>query len=220
MCSILLSPELRRVCWHPGSVRSYDSPCYITRHVALPLERKGEGVALKPEPPLNCIMWTQWLKPAVVNTCTSCDESGCSCEDVMRECEGLSERYYVTNVTVRDIRVVPVFQKASVYLCGHRAMLLVLCSGKQNSEFEGSSQSSGSPVSAAASGFLLMTKSRLSPASIIRGTVRQQSKSLVLTRFTWKITIKEIIHHTTTLYFVKRHSLTCWEMCLLLYWWV
>lgn len=47
-------------------------PCYITLHVALPLEGEVVGglAALKPEPPLNCIMWTQWLKPATVNTCT------------------------------------------------------------------------------------------------------------------------------------------------------
>lgn len=107
----------------------------------------------------------------------------------------------MTDLTVCDVCVcvcATVFQKLVSRLCGHRAMLLVLRSGKQNSGFEGSSQSSGSPVSAAASGFLLMTKSRLSPASIIRGTVRQQSKSLVLTRFTWKIRVNEIIQHATT----------------------
>lgn len=32
-------------------------PCYITLHVALPLEREGEGASLKPEPPMSCIMW-------------------------------------------------------------------------------------------------------------------------------------------------------------------
>lgn len=72
----------------------------------------------------------------------------------------------------------------------HRAMPLVLLLAKQNSKFEGSSQSPGSSTSAAASGFLLMTRSRPSPASIIRGTVKQQSKSLVLTRFTWNTTSK------------------------------
>lgn len=89
----------------------------------------------------------------------------------------------MTNLTVCVVQRYSV-SKASDGRRGHRAMPLVLRSGKQKSEFEGSSQLSGSPVSAAASGFLLMTKSRLSPASIIRGTVRQQSKSLVLTRFT------------------------------------
>lgn len=117
----------------------------------------------------------------------------CECERtalrVEHECEGLSERYNVTNVTIHDVSGpnAAVFQQLVCVFCDHRAMLLVLCSGKQNSEFEGSSQSLDSPVSSAASGFLLMTKSRLSPASIIRGTVRQQSKSLVLTWFTWKI---------------------------------
>lgn len=86
--------------------------------------------------------------------------------------------------------------KRLVSILGHRAMLLVRRSGKQKSEFVGSSQSSGSPVSPAASGFLLMTKSRQSPASIIRGTVRQQSKSLVLTRFTCKIKINKIAQST------------------------
>lgn len=36
----------------------------------------------------------------------------------------------------------------------------------------------------AAKGFRLITRSSLSPASEIKGTVRQQSKSLVRTRFT------------------------------------
>lgn len=72
--------------------------------------------------------------------------------------------------------------------------------GKQNSEFEGSSQSFGSSASAAASGFLLMTNSRLSPASIIKGTVRQQSKSLVLTRFTWEMTTSSFTIQYTLLF--------------------
>lgn len=38
--------------------------------------------------------------------------------------------------------------------------------------------------SVAAGGFLLITKSKFCPASIIRGTVKQQSRSLVLTWFT------------------------------------
>lgn len=135
----------------------------------------------------------------------------CECERtalrVGHECEGLSERYNVTNVTIHDVSgpSAAVFQQLVCVFCDHRAMLLVLCSGKQNSEFEGSSQSLDSPVSSAASGFLLMTKSRLSPASIIRGTVRQQSKSLVLTWFTWKI--KTIWHVATFKY-----------CCSLLYW--
>lgn len=110
---------------------------------------------------------------------------------VEHECEGFSGRYNVTNVTIRDAsgRSAAVIQQLVSLFCGHRAMVLVLCSEKQNSEFEGSSQSLDNPVSAAASGFLLMTKSRLPPASMIRGTVRQQSKSLVLTWFTWKIKI-------------------------------
>lgn len=69
--------------------------------------------------------------------------------------------------------------------------------GKQNSEFEGSF---GSSASAAASGFLLMTNSRLSPASIIKGTVRQQSKSLVLTRFTWEMTTSSFTIQYTLLF--------------------
>lgn len=98
LCSACVSPELRRVCWHPGSVRSYDSPCYITLHVALPPERKGgvgRGAALKPEPPVNCIMWTRWLKLAAVNTCTLW--VAVFCEDALREWGGPSERYHVTN---------------------------------------------------------------------------------------------------------------------------
>lgn len=96
----------------------------------------------------------------------------------------------------RDACEAPAASKATVHPCGHSAMPLVLPSGEQSSEFDGSSQSSGSMESAAASGFLLMTNSRLSPVSIIRGTVRQQSKSLVLTWFTCKIRINEIIHHS------------------------
>lgn len=41
-----------------------------------------------------------------------------------------------------------------------------------------------SSVSSEASGLRLMTSSSLSPASVISGTAKQQSKSLVLTWFT------------------------------------
>lgn len=107
---------------------------------------------------------------------------------VEHECEGLSERYNVTRLTV-GLRARPKsatvgFQKLASGPRAHRATPLVLSSAGRNSEFDGLSQSTGSVESAAASGFLLMTNSRLSPASIIRGTVRQQSKSLVLTWFT------------------------------------
>lgn len=129
--------------------------------------------------------------------------------------KGLSEGYHVTNLTVCVVQRYSV-SKASDGRRGHRAMPLVLRSGKQKSEFEGSSQLSGSPVSAAASGFLLMTKSRLSPASIIRGTVRQQSKSLVLTRFTWKIA-NEIIQQATAFTVLWRNCFTFWEIYLLLW---
>lgn len=88
-------------------------PCYISLHVALPVEVEWVGEpALKPEPPLNCIMWTQWLKLAIVNTCTcdfvrqramlSGEESGrvCGCAlSAENECEGVSERYNVTGLT-------------------------------------------------------------------------------------------------------------------------
>lgn len=77
-------------------------------------------------------------------------------------------------------------------------MLLVLPCADQSSEFDGPSQSLGSIESAAASGFLLMTNSRLSPVSIIRGTVRQQSKSLVLIWFTCNTRIKDSTHYSTS----------------------
>lgn len=61
---VYLTSWLRQTLW---------LPCYISLHVALPVEVEWVGEsALKPEPPLNCIMWTQWLKLAIVNTCT-CD---------------------------------------------------------------------------------------------------------------------------------------------------
>lgn len=84
------------------------------------------------------------------------------------------------------------------YPSGHSAMLLVLPCADQSNEFDGPSQSLGSIESAAASGFLLMTNSRLSPVSIIRGTVRQQSKSLVLIWFTCNIRIKDNTDHSTS----------------------
>lgn len=62
----------------------------------------------------------------------------------------------------------------------HRAMLLIRPSEQKKSDFGGSSSSSA----AAAGGFRLTTSSRTSPASIMRGTVRQQSRSLVLMWFT------------------------------------
>lgn len=41
-----------------------------------------------------------------------------------------------------------------------------------------------------------MTRSKLSPASVMRETVRQQSKSLVLTLFTWDRSVQFNIRHT------------------------
>lgn len=62
---------------------------------------------------------------------------------------------------------------------GHRATLLRRPSEEKNADFSGPSRSS-----AAGGGFRLMTNSSASPASIMRGTVRQQSRSLVLMWFT------------------------------------
>lgn len=101
---VYLTSWLRQTLW---------LPCYISLHVALPVEVEWVGEsALKPEPPLNCIMWTQWLKLAIVNTCTcdfvrqramlSGEESGwvCGCAlSAENECEGVSERYNVTGLT-------------------------------------------------------------------------------------------------------------------------
>lgn len=205
---VYLTSWLRQTLW---------LPCYISLHVALPVEVEWVGEsALKPEPPLNCIMWTQWLKLAIVNTCT-CDFVRQS--DAFRgrkwsslwmrtecwkwvwrcvwevQCDGLN---HVMCVCV--FKRGPLHCRVRISLCGQRATMLFLWLGKQNSEFEGSSQSFGSSASAAASGFLLMTNSRLSPASIIKGTVRQQSKSLVLTRFTWEMTTSSFTIQYTLLF--------------------
>lgn len=65
----------------------------------------------------------------------------------------------------------------------HRAMLLIRPSEQKKSDFGGCSSSSCAPA-AATGGLRLTTSSRTSPASIMRGTVRQQSRSLVLMWFT------------------------------------
>ena len=72
--------------------------------------------------------------------------------------------------------------------CRHRSMVLVWCrcSRPWGTMLEGSSwQSCGSVGEVCASGLRLITSSSLSPASVMRGTARQQSKSLVRTWFTW-----------------------------------
>lgn len=109
------------------------------------------------------------------------------------QCDGLN---HVMCVCSREVPYTAELES----LCGQRTTMLFPWLGKQNSEFEGSSQSFGSSASAAASGFLLMTNSRLSPASIIKGTVRQQSKSLVLTRFTWEMTTSSFTIQYTLLF--------------------
>lgn len=158
-------------------------------------------------------MWALRLKPAIVNTrtCNFVSERSFQAVTVSRcsacwtwvwrsvwevQCDEFNRAWC-------DACEAPAWQcflNASIYPCGHRAMLLVLPSAEQKSEFDVSSQSMGNAVSAASTGFLLITNSRLSPASIIRGTVRQQSKSLVLTWFTWNIRVNEIIRHSTCYY--------------------
>lgn len=64
----------------------------------------------------------------------------------------------------------------------HRATLLIRPSEEKKSDFGDSS----SPSVPDGGGLRLTTSSRISPASIMRGTVRQQSRSLVLMWFTWR----------------------------------
>lgn len=66
----------------------------------------------------------------------------------------------------------------------HKSMQLVLCSLEMGSVADASLKSGSCPLVPCARGFLLMTSSSLSPASVIRGTARQQSKSRVRTWFT------------------------------------
>lgn len=101
-CGIRLSPELSVCVLTSWLSQKLWLPCYITLHVALPLEREGEGAALKLEPPLSGIMWTQWLKPAIVTTCT-CNSVEWLCESVFVhvrgcsfECEGMSGTMWQT----------------------------------------------------------------------------------------------------------------------------
>lgn len=112
-------------------------------------------------------------------------------EDLFRVCDG-----FLLSCESRSVLYTPDCASCDVIWCNplppthtavggdHRAMLLIRPSEEKNSDFGGSSSSS-----AASGGFRLMTNSRTSRASMMRGTVRQQSRSLVLMWFTWQTKI-------------------------------
>lgn len=70
-------------------------------------------------------------------------------------------------------------------ISGPSSVFFGLWTGTEGSVSEGSWRSSGDHRGACVRGFLLMTRWSRFPASAIRGTAKQQSKSRVRTWFTW-----------------------------------